>query len=124
MKKMAVGTFSVIMALNILQINVFLIILYDAQITSGEPGSKFISDMITAVWYGEIVIGLIMSVVLVLIYRSRKKRKEESPPIETPKGWLVIYHGVRQTAAGSIYRLGLALFDLDPTKRMNTTRCM
>jgi predicted GH43/DUF377 family glycosyl hydrolase len=34
------------------------------------------------------------------------------PPIETPQGWLVIYHGVRQTAAGSIYRLGLALFDL------------
>lgn len=34
------------------------------------------------------------------------------PPIETPEGWLVIYHGVRQTAAGSIYRLGLALFDL------------
>jgi predicted GH43/DUF377 family glycosyl hydrolase len=36
-----------------------------------------------------------------------------SPPIETPKGWLVIYHGVRQTASGSIYRLGLALFDLE-----------
>ncbi len=35
------------------------------------------------------------------------------PPIETPRGWLVIYHGVRQTAAGSIYRLGLALFDLN-----------
>ena len=35
-----------------------------------------------------------------------------SPPIETPKGWLTIYHGVRQTASGSIYRLGLALFDL------------
>lgn len=34
------------------------------------------------------------------------------PPIETAKGWLVIYHGVRQTAAGSLYRLGLALFDL------------
>ncbi|MHC4464340.1 MAG: glycoside hydrolase family 130 protein [Planctomycetota bacterium] len=33
------------------------------------------------------------------------------PPIETAKGWLVIYHGVRQNAAGSIYRLGLALFD-------------
>ena len=33
------------------------------------------------------------------------------PPIETAKGWLVIYHGVRQTAAGAIYRLGLALFD-------------
>jgi len=36
-----------------------------------------------------------------------------SPPIETPKGWLMIYHGVRVTASGSIYRLGLALFDLE-----------
>jgi predicted GH43/DUF377 family glycosyl hydrolase len=35
-----------------------------------------------------------------------------SPPIETSKGWLTIYHGVRQTASGSIYRMGLALFDL------------
>lgn len=25
----------------------------------------------------------------------------------------MLYHGVRQTAAGSIYRLGLALFDLE-----------
>lgn len=36
-----------------------------------------------------------------------------SPPIETPDGWLVLYHGVRQTAAGSLYRLGLALFELE-----------
>jgi beta-1,2-mannobiose phosphorylase / 1,2-beta-oligomannan phosphorylase len=36
-----------------------------------------------------------------------------SPPIETAKGWLVLYHGVRQTASGSIYRLGLGLFDID-----------
>jgi len=36
-----------------------------------------------------------------------------SPPIETAKGWLMIYHGVRHTASGSIYRLGLALFDLE-----------
>jgi predicted GH43/DUF377 family glycosyl hydrolase len=36
-----------------------------------------------------------------------------TPPIETPQGWLTIYHGVKQNAAGSIYRLGLALFDLD-----------
>jgi predicted GH43/DUF377 family glycosyl hydrolase len=34
------------------------------------------------------------------------------PPIETSRGWLMIYHGVRTTASGSIYRLGLALFDL------------
>ncbi len=40
-----------------------------------------------------------------------------APPIETPQGWLVIYHGVRQTAAGAIYRLGLALFDLEDPER-------
>ncbi len=34
------------------------------------------------------------------------------PPIHTPRGWLVIYHGVKQSCAGCIYRLGLALFDL------------
>jgi beta-1,2-mannobiose phosphorylase / 1,2-beta-oligomannan phosphorylase len=36
-----------------------------------------------------------------------------NPPIETSRGWLVVYHGVRQTCAGCIYRLGLALFDLE-----------
>jgi predicted GH43/DUF377 family glycosyl hydrolase len=36
-----------------------------------------------------------------------------SPPlIETERGWLMLYHGVRHTASGSLYRLGLALFDL------------
>ncbi|MEW6270071.1 MAG: glycosidase [Thermodesulfobacteriota bacterium] len=37
-----------------------------------------------------------------------------SPPlIETPEGWLLIYHGVRQTAAGCLYRVGVALLDLE-----------
>ncbi|HEY3286553.1 MAG TPA: hypothetical protein VGJ96_05445 [Gemmatimonadaceae bacterium] len=37
-----------------------------------------------------------------------------SPPlIETSRGWLMIYHGVRQTASGALYRLGLALLDLE-----------
>lgn len=35
------------------------------------------------------------------------------PPLETPEGWLLLYHGVRGTAAGAIYRMGLALLDLD-----------
>ena len=41
-----------------------------------------------------------------------------SPPlIETPEGWLMMYHGVRTTAAGCLYRTGLALLDLeDPTR--------
>jgi predicted GH43/DUF377 family glycosyl hydrolase len=37
-----------------------------------------------------------------------------SPPlIETPRGWLMLYHGVRHTPAGCLYRLGLALLDLE-----------
>lgn len=35
------------------------------------------------------------------------------PPLETPQGWLVIYHGVKRSCSGCIYRLGLALFDLN-----------
>jgi predicted GH43/DUF377 family glycosyl hydrolase len=37
-----------------------------------------------------------------------------SPPlVETKEGWLMLYHGVRQTASGCLYRLGLALLQLD-----------
>ncbi len=40
-----------------------------------------------------------------------------APPVETPEGWLVIYHGSRTTPAGCLYRLGVALLDLeDPCK--------
>jgi len=39
------------------------------------------------------------------------------PPVETPQGWLVIYHGVKHTSAGCLYRLGLALFDLHTPER-------
>lgn len=36
-----------------------------------------------------------------------------APPIQTKHGWLILYHGVRTTASGSIYRLGLVLLDLE-----------
>ena len=40
-----------------------------------------------------------------------------APPIKTNKGWLSIYHGVFPTMDGSVYRLGVALHDLnDPSK--------
>lgn len=42
-----------------------------------------------------------------------------SPPlIETDRGWLMLYHGVRSNAAGSLYRLGVALFDLDEPSKL------
>ena len=40
-----------------------------------------------------------------------------APPIKTSRGWLNIYHGVFSTMDGSVYRLGVALHDLqDPSK--------
>jgi len=42
-----------------------------------------------------------------------KKIGLSPPPIETETGWLLLYHGVRETASGSLYRLGMCLLDLD-----------
>ena len=42
-----------------------------------------------------------------------------TPPIETERGWLLLYHGVRQNASGCLYRLGLALMD-----RQTPERCL
>ena len=39
------------------------------------------------------------------------------PPIETERGWLILYHGVRKSASGLIYRLGAALLDIDDPSR-------
>jgi predicted GH43/DUF377 family glycosyl hydrolase len=44
------------------------------------------------------------------------------PPLETPHGWLVLYHGVKSMVATSIYRVGMVLLDLDnPTKVIRRT---
>ncbi len=40
------------------------------------------------------------------------------PPLETDDGWLVCYHGVKSTASGPIYRVGLALLDLDEPRKV------
>lgn len=43
-----------------------------------------------------------------------------SPPlIETSRGWLMLYHGVRHTASGALYRVGAALLD-----RENPDHCL
>lgn len=43
-----------------------------------------------------------------------------APPIETEHGWLVIYHGVHDTAAGYKYVACAALLDLDnPSKELS-----
>jgi len=40
------------------------------------------------------------------------------PPIRTDRGWLLVYHGVKETIAGDIYRVGVALLDLDDPTRV------
>jgi predicted GH43/DUF377 family glycosyl hydrolase len=40
------------------------------------------------------------------------------PPLRTDEGWLVMYHGVRVTVSGGIYRLGLVLLDLEDPSRV------
>jgi predicted GH43/DUF377 family glycosyl hydrolase len=40
------------------------------------------------------------------------------PPLRTEHGWLLIYHGVKDTVAGEIYRVGLALLDLNEPARV------
>lgn len=40
------------------------------------------------------------------------------PPLLTDAGWLLLYHGVRVTASGSIYRVGLALLDRERPERV------
>lgn len=44
------------------------------------------------------------------------------PLLRTEHGWLLVYHGVKETVSGSIYRLGLALLDLEePTRVLRRT---
>ncbi len=40
-----------------------------------------------------------------------------TPLIETAEGWLMTYHGVKWTVAGSLYRVGIALLDRDDPRR-------
>jgi beta-1,4-mannooligosaccharide/beta-1,4-mannosyl-N-acetylglucosamine phosphorylase len=40
-----------------------------------------------------------------------------TPPIKTHRGWFTLYHGIRQTASGRLYRIGAMLLDLnDPSQ--------
>jgi len=44
------------------------------------------------------------------------------PPIKTEHGWLEIYHGVKMTVAGPIYRIGTVLMDLEQPHKV-VARC-
>jgi len=46
-----------------------------------------------------------------------------APPIRTQRGWLEIYHGVKMTSAGPIYRIGTVMLDLANPARV-LGRCL
>jgi predicted GH43/DUF377 family glycosyl hydrolase len=46
-----------------------------------------------------------------------------APPILTDRGWLEIYHGVKMTSAGPIYRIGTAMLDKDDPAKV-VGRCL
>ncbi len=53
---------------------------------------------------------------------QRTKIGAGSIPIETPDGWLMIYHGVMDTCNGFVYSMGAALLDLEqPWKVLHRT---
>ncbi len=41
-----------------------------------------------------------------------------TPPVKTKDGWLALYHGVRETAGGKIYRIGAILLDLQNPEKV------
>lgn len=45
-----------------------------------------------------------------------------APPIKTEAGWLEIYHGMKMTRSGPIYKIGSVLFDLENPSRV-IARC-
>jgi len=40
------------------------------------------------------------------------------PLLKTEHGWLLVYHGVKETVSGAIYRVGAALLDLEEPTRV------
>ncbi len=49
---------------------------------------------------------------------SHAKLGISTPPVKTDKGWLLLYHGVRETGSGRLYRVGALLLDLENPEKI------
>lgn len=76
---------------------------------SGEYGSIWISysDNLVAWYDSEVVMAPRTG------YWDSDRIGAGAPPIELDYGWLEIYHGVKNTSFGPIYRMGAVLLDLE-----------
>ncbi len=78
-----------------------------------SPWSIWMSYSPDLIYWGESVV--IMKPVT--YHWDEMKIGPGAPPFKTDHGWLNIYHGVFPTMDGSVYRLGVALHDLqDPSR--------
>lgn len=82
-KRMSITIFLLIVFLNILQINIFLLFVFNSE-SASEPGGTLSSDTISAIWFGEAILGLILFV-FVGIYLALSKKKKKSPLHTTAK---------------------------------------
>lgn len=76
-KRMSITIFLLIVFLNILQINIFLLFVFNSE-SAGDSGGSLSSDTISEIWFGEAVLGLILFIV-VGIYLALSKKKKKSP---------------------------------------------
>ncbi|UCG68796.1 MAG: hypothetical protein JSV09_13515 [Thermoplasmata archaeon] len=74
-KRITILIFLTVVLLNILQINIFLLYVYNSQIE--EDGVS--SEVIPLVWYAEIFLGIVIGLVYIANYLSHKKRKLTLP---------------------------------------------
>jgi hypothetical protein len=74
-KRMSITIFLLIVLLNILQINIFLVFVFNSQPTGDSQGG-FGSETISAIWFGELILGFALLIVGVLYFLiSRRKEK-------------------------------------------------
>ncbi len=74
-KRMSITIFLLIVFLNILQINIFLVFVFNSQ-PPGDSGSGLSSDTISSIWFGEMLLGLILLMVGTLYFIISKKRQK------------------------------------------------
>ncbi len=81
-KRMSITIFLLIVLLNILQINIFLIFVFNSQ-PQGDTQGGLGSDTIPTIWTGELVLGAIMLVVGIGYYLYSRKKEMTAGTLPT-----------------------------------------
>ncbi|HEX3009190.1 MAG TPA: pesticidal protein Cry7Aa [Bacteroidales bacterium] len=87
-----------------------------------RPGIQIVSvtsmSDLTKEFWDSYFLNLSRNIVLDPLYKHESSYVGSGcPPVETKQGWLLIYHGVEETAKGLVYSACAALLDLnDPVK--------